>query len=333
VQISRISSRSEAFENMLEFPPGSNGTEGTSDSNPVVLPQITAEEFRNLLYLFYGSPLDYNYALFLRVDDWRSEREWPTNFQRYIDIAKLARRLCMAETEKWAQQKLQHIISTLKPGVGWLKYTDALSALSYFKLCDDAPSNDEYIRKARDLVYSAMNNRPNQSLVELYRSSAGIDRALSGLVFTRAVLAGHQSSVWDQFTLPEKAKLYAAQIHMKSLPTSAPFCHFDSVETVIAAVQQGAGAVPLCSVITGEFTKVWEELVTSLWGSTLSFEGVRGVWLLFLAREGISSRLKAAGSCPCPYNRQCLGPLVAKLDALIESLFVEVANIRDKLTA
>ncbi|KAG8681060.1 hypothetical protein FRC08_015867, partial [Ceratobasidium sp. 394] len=55
VDVSRLASHSEIFSGMLGLPSGPDGTEGTSDANPVRLPQIKAEEFRSLLYLFYQS--------------------------------------------------------------------------------------------------------------------------------------------------------------------------------------------------------------------------------------------------------------------------------------
>ena len=43
------------FEDMLKCPVGTGDKEGASDDCPAELPQIPAEQFRNLLYIFFTS--------------------------------------------------------------------------------------------------------------------------------------------------------------------------------------------------------------------------------------------------------------------------------------
>lgn len=53
-----LASQSELFDNMFHLPKvGVNDVstqEGMSDDNPITIPEVEAEQFRNLLLLFYG---------------------------------------------------------------------------------------------------------------------------------------------------------------------------------------------------------------------------------------------------------------------------------------
>ncbi|KAG8740871.1 hypothetical protein FRC10_003826 [Ceratobasidium sp. 414] len=326
--MSRISNQSDVFKDMLEFPPGADGAEGTSDANPVILPQITADEFRNLLYLFYGSPLSPDFISFVSSAS-DTQSQWPTTFKRYLDVAKLARRFCMTETEEWAQKQLREIISSLSPPVDWLTPTDILSALSYFKLCD-ANSGDDLVRKARSLAYFALHHSPRESTVALYKNPpADMDRALYGFLFVRMLSAGHRSSTWAELTWVERATFYAAQVHMTPLPQSSPFCYLGSAENAVGALEDADESSPVCPNTMDVLKAVWEG-VSVPWGSPLPLEGLSGIRNLLWARRKLENRLL---STPCTCGEQaCHDPLLVKLDTLIEILFIEIANLRDQLS-
>ncbi|KAG9082761.1 hypothetical protein FS749_006585, partial [Ceratobasidium sp. UAMH 11750] len=273
--VGRVLFKSDVFKDMLEFPPGADGAEGTSDTNPVILPQITADEFRNLLYLFYGSPLSPEFITFVSNAS-STQSQWPTTFKRYLDIAKLARRFCMTETEGWAQKQLREITNSLSPPVDWLIPTDILSALSYFKLCD-AKSGDNLVRKARNLAYFAIHHSSREIAVALYKNPpADMDRAVYGFLFIRMLSAGHKSPTWAQLTWVERATFYAAQVHMTPLPQSSPFCYLGTAEQAIKALEDSNKSSVACPSTMDVFKEVWES-VSLPWGSSLPLEGLSGI--------------------------------------------------------
>jgi hypothetical protein len=47
---------SDVFEDMFTLPQSSDGAEGQSDSNPIVLPSCTQSEFESLLEVLYPPP-------------------------------------------------------------------------------------------------------------------------------------------------------------------------------------------------------------------------------------------------------------------------------------
>ncbi|KAG9074514.1 hypothetical protein FS749_013928 [Ceratobasidium sp. UAMH 11750] len=104
---------------MLGLPSGPDGTEGTSDANPVRLPQIKAEEFRSLLYLFYQSPVDPDFLSFMSGTSDRENHSMV--FKKYLDIARLACRFCMTEVEAWAQKQIIQEIEAGAASTDWLK--------------------------------------------------------------------------------------------------------------------------------------------------------------------------------------------------------------------
>ncbi|KAG8730188.1 hypothetical protein FRC12_020426 [Ceratobasidium sp. 428] len=329
--MSRISNRSDVFKDMLELPSGVDGAEGTSDINPVILPQVqvTPDEFRNLLYLFYESPLSPGFVTFIS-GALGNESQWPNVFKRYLDIAKLARRFCMAETEEWAQEQLREITGSLSPPVDWMTHTDALSALSYFKLCDADSSDDEHIRKVRNLAYFAIHHSSREVLLELYKSPpAEIDRALSGFVFVRMLSAGHKSPTWARLSWVERATLYAGQVHLTPLPTSFPFCDLASADSIISVVEEDSANIEVCSKTTEILKEVWE-IASISWNSSLPLEGVISIRNILWARRKLEIQLKSA-LCLCKRSF-CHDPLLARLDGLIEILFVELARLRDRLS-
>ncbi|KAG9080449.1 hypothetical protein FRC06_006565, partial [Ceratobasidium sp. 370] len=313
---------------MLEFPPGADGAEGTSDANPVILPQITADEFRNLLYLSYASTLNPEFITFV-TNASKTTSQWPTTFKRYLDIAKLARRFCMTETEEWAQKQLREITGSLSPPVDWLTPNDILSALSYFKLCD-ANSDDDLVRKARNLAYFVIHFSSRENLVALYKNPpADMDRAVYGFIFVRMLGAGHRSSTWAQLTWVERATFYAAQVRMTPLPRSSPFCYLGTAENAIEALKGTNECSPVCPSTMDVFKEVWESVGVP-WGSSLPLEGISGIRNLLWARKRLELRLQ---STPCTCGEQgCHNPLLVKLDTMIEMLFTKIADLRDELS-
>ncbi|QRW11951.1 hypothetical protein RhiLY_10950 [Ceratobasidium sp. AG-Ba] len=134
IDTSRLANHSEVFKGLLELPTGLVDEEGGNDANPVKLVDLSADEFRSLLFIFCQRPwpVDPAYLSFMAGASDPTNQN-PIAFKRYLDIAKLSNRFCMSEIEAWAQtQVLQTLNSSY---TGWLTHNELLDVLSYFKIC------------------------------------------------------------------------------------------------------------------------------------------------------------------------------------------------------
>ncbi|KAG8702564.1 hypothetical protein FRC08_003405 [Ceratobasidium sp. 394] len=73
--------------------------QGSSDLDPIALPEFAAEQFRNFLYLFYGSPIE---PRFRRVLEGNPFISLPKTSKYYMDIAIISHHFGMDDTRSWA---------------------------------------------------------------------------------------------------------------------------------------------------------------------------------------------------------------------------------------
>ncbi|KAG8740872.1 hypothetical protein FRC10_003827 [Ceratobasidium sp. 414] len=329
IEISHLANHSEVFKNMLEVPPASDGAEGTSDANPVILPQIEAEEFRSLLFIFYQSPFNRDFISFMSgASDSRNQN--PPAFKRYLDIARLSRRFCMPEGEEWAKTQLQEFQNS-SSSTTWLKPTQLLATLSYAKLCSDRP-DDEFTRKVNSKLRYVVTQCDGEHVLELYRTlPVDADRALQGLVFLRVLKDGHKSPLWAKLTWTERANLYAVQVNLTPLPSSWPFNTLKSGSDIYREVSKGGQS--LCHFAQRRLLSVWNGISSDHWDSDAPLRGVtEAIKLPGLKRE-LDPYFSGSQMCTCRgAGAKCQDALLAKVDDLVEALFTEIANLRDRLS-
>ncbi|KAG9082762.1 hypothetical protein FS749_006586 [Ceratobasidium sp. UAMH 11750] len=329
IDVSRLASHSEVFSGMLGLPSGSDGAEGTSDANPVKLPQIKAEEFRSLLYLFYQSPVDPDFLSFMSgVSDRESHS---TTFKKYLDITRLARRFCMTEVEAWAQKQIiREIEACGAASTDWLKPDDLLATLSYARLCANS-LGDELVRKITATLYYIVGQYSEDNLLELYRGGVpDLDPALQGFVILCILKSGHESSLWAKLTWAEKAPLYAVWVHLTPLPMTQPFISLSFPNLIdLALGEEKSGGT--CMSVFQEFRPAWgNEISEDNWWSSAPLRGISETVKLPLARRCIQEVLPRS-PCKCD-GVDCRILLLAKLHDLMVALFVGVTNIRNKIT-
>ncbi|KAG9080733.1 hypothetical protein FRC06_006207, partial [Ceratobasidium sp. 370] len=211
IHASRLTSVSEVFHDMLQLPQDLDCVEGTRDTNPVPLPDVKAEQFRNLLYIFYESPVDPDLIQFMSGAS-NIRNRGPEVFRRYLDIASLARRYLMQTIESWAYAQLQ-IISATTSCISQTPSSHLDDALNYAKIRRSDSSDDEFLRNVRNALACAMCSTPlSENCLEIYRNPpATADRFLYGLSYACLLCLSHPSKEWGVLTRDDRAILYASQ--------------------------------------------------------------------------------------------------------------------------
>ncbi|KAG8738434.1 hypothetical protein FRC10_006852 [Ceratobasidium sp. 414] len=204
---------------------------GSFDENPIVIHEVEAEAFRNLLVMFYGIISDPVYQAFI-TDATNDTTHNCETFKRYLDIASLSQRFCMGGLEDWALDQLKRVLSSPErlAGLRW-DQNHLLDALSYAKQIRDF----ELERDVRNLICCHLQARTgwlsgtpiiqstNAILKQLYQDSdlKDTDPALFGFIFCSVLSLGHKSSVWKDLTQDDRTKLMVAQVYLTPIPRTA----------------------------------------------------------------------------------------------------------------
>ncbi|KAG9093017.1 hypothetical protein FRC06_011710, partial [Ceratobasidium sp. 370] len=252
IQRSLLSSQSKVFDGMFSLPtpnePGSSAdVEGASDTNPITIPDVQADQFRHLLLFFYGNMADPDYrSLVLHVPDERVLNQ--AAFKRYLDIARLAHRFCMDSVETWALGQFKRVTqSYTRATAPPLNPTNLFDALAYSKLTADRELESDIRNLARCYISSLSHvplPTPNTNqikvsiLTRVYEDAAlkQQDPALFGYIFCVVLSAGHESPVWKALTRDDRSKLLAAQVYLTPLPCTLPIGWIQNPSEIFAAV-------------------------------------------------------------------------------------------------
>ncbi|KAF8601017.1 hypothetical protein BDV93DRAFT_254282 [Ceratobasidium sp. AG-I] len=109
--------RSYEFESIMKplqdplSPPAANG-EGSSDTNPIVIPGVEAEQFRDLLLVLLGRPDDWVYMSFLRGKQYGSN-DSRDMLVRFADLSNLASRFKMIGLTFWGLNQISSFLGSL----------------------------------------------------------------------------------------------------------------------------------------------------------------------------------------------------------------------------
>ncbi|KAJ1301755.1 hypothetical protein OPQ81_008984 [Rhizoctonia solani] len=118
---SLLSRESEMFRNMFSKPvrvgssmsldglseTSKKGKEGGCDENPIIMPQLQPQPFRNFLLPIYGRPSDKEFrSLFKGIAEVENVQA-VTTFIKIIDIVDLAHRFIASDVETWALSQLK----------------------------------------------------------------------------------------------------------------------------------------------------------------------------------------------------------------------------------
>ncbi|KAG8760362.1 hypothetical protein FRC12_009577 [Ceratobasidium sp. 428] len=236
-------SLSDIFIGLASAPAGAypQRSEGSSDRDPMVLPDLKPEQFRNFLYLFYGNPSETKFEKLMRGEE--IDSAW-TTWKYYIDIAIISHYLGMNSTQTWALERLKLMLDHRIFSFPSDTTADLLDALRYVKLMDDDILENNirsllgiqllYTFSSRpDVLYMGPSghvppsqpnpNPPNsRSFVDtLYRGPTlrlG-DRFLFGQILCIILQTGRRSPLWTkELTRDERATLAAVQVGLTPLP-------------------------------------------------------------------------------------------------------------------
>ncbi|QRV97391.1 hypothetical protein RhiJN_25410 [Ceratobasidium sp. AG-Ba] len=207
------------------------GYPGSSDENPIVVPEVDANAFRNLLVMFYGIISDPLYQQF--ISDAADENLRNSDmFKRYLGIAVTSQQLRIDGLEDWARKQLNLVMSSPERLAGYNWDRDILIAgLSYAKQTWDT----DLERNVRNLICCHLQARGgwlsgspivqvvNDTLVHFYQNPElkDDDPALFGFVFCSILSLGHKSSVWKNLTQEDRTKLMVSQVYLTPLPRTA----------------------------------------------------------------------------------------------------------------
>ncbi|QRW11950.1 The BTB (BR-C, ttk and bab)/POZ (Pox virus and Zinc finger) domain [Ceratobasidium sp. AG-Ba] len=321
VEISRLAAHSDVFRNMLELPSGSDETEGSSDTNPVVLPQIKAEEFRNLLYLLYQSPIDPLHIAFMAGAS-NAKNHNSATFKRYLDVAKLAHRFCMPDIEMWAKDQLKKMEAldsvANRLGLGFL-----LETLSYARLTANDKSDNEFLTIIRNDLYCALEKCKESRLLEFYKNVPDdAEPALQGFLIARILSLGYKSQVWEQLPWKERAPLYALVTHLTPLPKTTPFKAF-GFDAIYRAVSEAQGGLSLCVNANSAF----DGLNSGLRHGLKNIGGISG---LPGERRKLRAALLSKRTCQ---GHDCAGSVLKYIDNSLEALFVEILDLCKRISS
>ncbi|KAG8697137.1 hypothetical protein FRC09_008044 [Ceratobasidium sp. 395] len=315
---------SEVFRDMLQLPQVPGNQEGTCNANPVPLPEIKAEQFRNLLYIFYESPVDADLMIFMSGAS-NKQNHSPEAFKHYLDIASLSRRYLMQPTEDWAYAQLQVISSTI-PFAERAPLPHIPDALNYAKIRSSGSNDDDFVRNIRYASACAMCGNPRSGYcLGVYQSPPEeVDRLLFAISYISILSLGHKSKQWAGLTGSDRAILYASQVHLAPLPDTLPFRPLVSASNIIGAVGENEPALSLCEHARGVLSSTWVGSIVD-WETPPATDGIVKIRGLPLKRRRL---LKVFQSSPCQCNEQCGKLVLARVDTLIEALLNAILDLR-----
>ncbi|QRV97389.1 The BTB (BR-C, ttk and bab)/POZ (Pox virus and Zinc finger) domain [Ceratobasidium sp. AG-Ba] len=339
---SLLASHSELFEGMFQIPVPQDSKEsdspgevdGATDKSPVVIPDIKAAQFRNLLLYIYGTTSNTEYRALVQ-DTIDESACTPTLFRRYLDIASLAQRFCMAVIESWALKQLKKLLRFSKKlsGLPWSN-SDIFDSLAYSSLTFD----QEFQHDLHNLICCSVYNcylpcldpsrkRSGRSLStrlgQLYNHPTlkQQDPALFGFVFCMVLSAGYQSSIWQGMTRDERAKLYAAQTQLTPLPSTLPIGWVQNPSELSSSIPNESRPSCFSSCSQNFVQKVNQIIKRGEFVEELPLRGITAMCKLPTYRQQLAESPKPSNECVCTLK------MLEKIDLKLDALFTELAEI------
>ncbi|CAE6444659.1 unnamed protein product [Rhizoctonia solani] len=349
---SLLSRDSDMFRNMFSKParfPSSmsldgstevtkKGKEGSCDENPIIMPQLQPQPFRNFLLAIYGRPGDKEFrSLFRNVAELESVQAI-TTFIKMIDIVDLAHRFIASDVETWALSQLKshsRLIETLNAYPISSKSHGRL--LSYAQRTED----EELILWARhwtrsyytgaietsSIASSAFGpvQKIREQLVREYKLATitqSSDTPIFGYLFCFLLSLGHE--FWDKqggLTREDRITLLGAQVRLTPLPRSIPlgWIYLGSPN------QPGLrNVLRLCSEC--HFSRAWRSIFGGAYQTMLRSDaplgGVFALSILPSRRQRFANETKNLASETCAKNCRdiCLKYIDKNLDTVFHRL-------------
>ncbi|KAF8599777.1 hypothetical protein BDV93DRAFT_609072 [Ceratobasidium sp. AG-I] len=337
---SLITSSSGVFKDMFKLPTQSESNrsdvspnlEGSSDENPITVPQVLATQFRDLMLFFYGVLTDSDYVT-LAFGAQDEAHHTAFVFERYLNIASLANRFCMAEVETWARDQFNRVLGSsqrLSTEI-WNRNT-LLNALAYAKLGPDLELEHniramiecclEPLDGSQDSIYGGW---VHSCVAQFYKHPTlkTQDPALFGYIFCVVLSAGHQSPLWkERLTRNDRYILFAAQAHLTPLPATLPTDWIGDASKISSMVdaQVRPGCFQSCSQrFKNSFNTHFNCRTALTQNSPLT--GVTALASLATRRQSLAESFK-----PLNLQCKCMNQLISAIDVKMDALFTELAE-------
>ncbi|CAE6435320.1 unnamed protein product [Rhizoctonia solani] len=209
------------MKDIINCPNKPLNTLGTSDSNPVILPDVKITEFVHLLELVLGRPYDERYIKIITAAQ-SSEIDRPRYGGRITDAGVLAMRFGMDQLDSWAQSQILKLLQTTRQTrkENWSR--DLIIKLA-LHIHDSRVSTYRYDLFGRIMLILSPDNSvqsPEQressldACVNVYKNPTEFSArcpAFFGYVFMVMLVHGPQSSAWTKsLSRDERLVLYAA---------------------------------------------------------------------------------------------------------------------------
>lgn len=300
---------------------------GCDDAHPIILPNVTATQFRRFLLAILGRIGDSGYTSFITAAQEPSSHG-PTLVGHLTDTGTLAMRFGMFSLDTWVYSQLLMVLRhTPSAAINSLP-----SVVTYMKATHVGTSRDEVSAWVELIIWLSFKRSedPETSrlsvFVDWYRDQSLAEKSprLFGYLFIVILSLGHLSHVWNNIlTRDERRIFYAANTVLVRL------CDHGDLE--VEWLSQPTFVKDICSqpACTRNFDKYWSSIFgqhKSL-GSSVALEDIHRIVLLPKHRYQFA---KQSESWKC--ESQCAQKTLAKIDTLIGRLFLGFAT-KQKLFA
>ncbi|CAE6504215.1 unnamed protein product [Rhizoctonia solani] len=310
---------------------------GKTDTDPLIVHDVTAIQFRHWLLALLGRPGDNDYMQLLTgVTNHRSQIQ--ALFTKYLDIGTLANRFQMSDLTAWAQSQLILLFRdpTWADELDWSK--DELLRISAFGECFRA--DHKFSLEIQTFLQYILTPSPSCSLnkwpyasvcTSLYKSSAssGMSKVLAGWVSLFILSQGHRSPVWSgDMSRDDLLVLYAAQAELTNLPGVLDL----NLTWLTQAKDPQVGILRFCcAACFPHYQNIWSSSIgrAEPSGSVTPLEDVHDVLFLPYYRQLFARDVRSFTPC----GRQCGEKLLYVLDTHISELFRGFYQIFERLKA
>ncbi|KAF8683288.1 hypothetical protein RHS04_01966 [Rhizoctonia solani] len=333
---SLLSRECEMFQNMfsrparvtssmsLDGPPEmtKKGKEGSCDENPVIIPQLQPQSFRNFLLIIYGRPGDKEFRSLFKNATELAHAQAIMAFIKIIDIVDLAHRFIAPDIETWALSQLKsysYLIETIN--------AYPISSESHSRLLgySKRTEHEELILWARHWTrsyYAGAIETPSIASSAFRPIQIIREQLVQEYKLAEMTRLGHE--FWDKqsgLTREDRITLLGAQVRLTPLPQSIPldWIYLGSPD------QPGLRAsLELCSEC--HFTRTWRAVFGSTYqdmlGSIAPLGGVFALSILPSRRQKFANGTKSLASDTCTKNCRdvCLKYIDKNMDAVFHRL-------------
>ncbi|CAE6476361.1 unnamed protein product [Rhizoctonia solani] len=318
----------------------------SSDRDPISLPNVTADQFRNYLLALTCRPGDTGYSTFVAgYSEYWGRTRLKEVYTLYVNIATLGRLFGMVKIEEWAMDMLYEIFANPH---------DTLTEFALVEWSADSLLHLRTLSRGTELDRPVMRfiqyfvsinltdaNPPSsnaRACVELYEAvkSSDTDTALFGCIFLKLLSLGHRSPIWTQcVNRKDRAILYAAQVQLVHVAKE-----LRNLEWLKPKPPPISRAEPkLCNSCENKTVAIWNKGFGQLgqgFGSTVPFEDITILSQVAKAHFEFHQEWRDRLRYCCGYAGRCslLSPNVLPgfLDDSIRKLFEEIASRYKKLS-